>query len=293
METRPTLGVVAISFNEERDLPGFLDHLLPWVDEIVIVDDGSTDRTAEIAAAAGDQVRFLVSPRKDGEYYSDQRNKGIAAATSEWLLHMDIDERVTPELATEIVTAIQDPTKDGYRFRRLNFFLHRPMKGGGLQNWNLIHLARRTLFRFGGKMHETCLLDAPEERVGQLHHRIWHLNEIDYEKRLRKSWTYAAIKCEDILESGYRVRRYDLVLRPFTSAITNYFWHGGYRDGFMGVLWALHCFDSIFRSYALAWDAQNRVSRESLDEDVRQLWKTARKKTSSLLPQITYETIDP
>ena len=59
-KSEPTLGVVAIAYNEEQDLPGFLDHLLPWVDEIVIVDDGSTDRTAEIAASAGGKVNFTA-----------------------------------------------------------------------------------------------------------------------------------------------------------------------------------------------------------------------------------------
>src|SRR2546428_14092308 len=96
---RPTLGVVAISHNEETDMPGFLEHLLPWVDEIVIVDDGSTDETIQIARAAGPKVKIISSPRQPGEYYSHQRNKGIDAATSDWLLHMDIVERVTPELA--------------------------------------------------------------------------------------------------------------------------------------------------------------------------------------------------
>src|SRR5687767_11794205 len=99
----PTLGVVAISHNEERDIGAFLEHLLPWVDEIVIVDDGSTDGTAHLIRAASAKIKFVESPRTCDEYYSHQRNKGIKAATADWLLHMDIDERVTPALAEEIL----------------------------------------------------------------------------------------------------------------------------------------------------------------------------------------------
>ena len=269
---RPTLGVVAISYNEERDLPGFLEHLLPWVDEIVIVDDGSTDRTAEIAAAGGDRVRFLVSPRAEGAYYSDQRNKGIDAATSDWLLHMDIDERVPPELAAEILQAIRDDGKDGYRFRRLNFFLHRPMRGGGWETWNLVHLARRTRFRFGGKMHETCLLDAPPERVGQLEHPMWHLNDDSYVERVRKSGTYSSVAAEDLLESQKTVRPRDLVLAPLRRLVVMYVLKRGYRDGVPGLLFALHSATATFRSFALAWDAQNRVSRSEVEDAFKALW---------------------
>ena len=63
MNTKPTLGVVAISYNEEKDLPGFLGHLIAWVDEIVIVDDGSNDATEQIAYRNGSKVNYIKSKR--------------------------------------------------------------------------------------------------------------------------------------------------------------------------------------------------------------------------------------
>ena len=275
-ESRPTLGVVAISHNEEADLGAFFEHLLPWVDEIVIVDDGSTDSTPQLARAAGEKVTFITAPRARGEYYSHQRNKGIAAAQSDWLLHMDIDERVTPELAAEIRDAIADESKDGYRFRRLNFFLHRPMRGGGWQNWNLVHLARREKFRFGGKMHETTLLDAPPERVGQLREPMWHLNDCDYVERVRKNMTYMQVEAENLLERGVRVRWFDFIIQPLRRVLKSYLLEGGYKDGVIGVLYAMYVLTGTFNWYATAWDRANAISRSELEGKLRDLWLAQR-----------------
>ena len=267
--SKQTLGVVAICKNEERDLPGFLDHLLPWVDEIVLVDDGSDDRTESIASAAGETVNFMVSPRAEGEYYADQRNKGIVAAKSDWLLHMDIDERIPRGLAKEIQDAIQNPGFDGYKFRRLNYFLHRPMRGGGWQDWNMVHLAKRELFHFEGMFHETCVLDAPPERVGQLTVRMLHLNDASYRDRMRKSFTYSEEQAQRLARRYRRVGWIHLLGLPVVEFIRKYMLKKGFRDGVPGFLFSLHSADAMFRACALVWDEQNRIPREQLEKDLR------------------------
>ncbi len=263
-----TLGVVAISYNEEQDLPGFLGHLLPWVDEIVIVDDGSVDQTEKIAASVGEKVKFIIAPRKDGEFYSHQRNKGIMAAESDWLLHMDIDERVSPSLAEEIRLAIEDPGKDAYRYRRLNYFMHRPMRGGGWQDWNLVHLARREVFRFGGMFHEDCIVDAPPERIGQLKSFMWHLNDDSYLERMRKSNSYCEEQAMNLQSRGLRIRWWHFLVLPAVEFLKKYFKRKGYRDGTLGLLFALHATSARFKACALVWDEQNRTSRSEVEEQV-------------------------
>ncbi len=262
---RPTLGVVAISYNEEQDLPRFIEHLLPWVDEIIIVDDGSTDRTAEIAAAGGEKVKFIVAPREKDEFYSHQRNKGIAAANSEWLLHMDIDERLPTELAKEVCLAIQDPNKDGFRYRRLNYFLHRPMRGGSWQDWNQIHLARRSKFHFEGMFHETCCLDAAEGRVGQLTTRMHHLNDCSFFDRLRKSNQYLEEVVEGLKSRGCRAGYFSLLWAPSKEFVKKYFFKLGFRDGVPGLISAIHSATAIFRAYAVLWEQQNQIDRAHLE----------------------------
>lgn len=270
----PTLGVVAISYNEQRDLPGFLANLLPWVDEIVIVDDGSTDSTPELAAEAADKVVLLVSPREAGEYFSHQRNKGIDAARSDWLLHMDIDERVPPKLAQEICKAIRREEMDAYRYRRLNFFLHRPMRGGGWQRWNLVHLARREVFRFGGMYHEDCLVDAPRERIGQLENPMWHLNDADYGERMGKSLRYIEVEAESILAKRKGGAWWHLVFPPLKEFLKKYLVLAGYRDGVPGLLFAIHSACAVFKAHALAWDRLHPLARKELESQMEALWES-------------------
>jgi (heptosyl)LPS beta-1,4-glucosyltransferase len=266
----PTLGVVSISRNEEKDLPAFIDHLLPWVDEIVIVDDGSTDRTAEIAQAGGEKVKFILSPRTSGEYFSHQRNKGIATATSDWLLHMDIDERVTTKLAHEILEAVRDESKDAYRFRRLNFFLNRPMRGGGWQDWNLVHLSRRNILRFDGMYHEECVVDIPPERIGQLKEKMWHLNDESYKERMEKSFLYCQEQAKRLSARGQKIQWWHLVVLPAVEFIKKFFLRKGYQDGVLGLLWGLHCSCAMFKACALVWDEQNSFDREKIEQQLRE-----------------------
>lgn len=269
----PTLGVVAISRNEEEDLNGFLENLLPWVDEIVIIDDGSTDLTLELARSAGEKVNAVPSPRGDGEYFASQRNLGIDTAKSDWLLHMDIDERVSAELGLEILLAVRSSEHDAYRFRRLNYFLHRPMRGGGLADWNQVHLARRECLRFGGMYHEEIQLSVPENRVGQLKGLMLHLNDRSFLERLQKSSSYQMEAAERIRSTKKRLGYRHIWFSFVWSFLYKYFFKLGFLDGSAGLIWALHSATAEFRAHALVWDEQNRIPRSKLESEVRKSWR--------------------
>lgn len=269
----PTLGVVAISYNEEVDLPGFLANLDPWVDEIVIIDDGSSDRTAEIAVQASPKLNFIVSRRKDGEFYADQRNKGIDAAKSDWLLHLDIDERVPKALAEEILAAIRSNQYDAYRYRRLNYFLHRPMRAGGWADWNLVHLAKREVFRFGGMFHESIHLSINDDRVGQLREKMHHLNDDSYSERLRKSMNYQKEVISHLKKKEVKVSYTKLLMAVLKEFAYKYFYKRGFSDGTAGLISAIHSSYAIFRAYALLWDEQNRIERASIEGKFQNQWE--------------------
>ena len=142
-----------------------------------------------------------------------------------------------------------------------------------MQRWNLIHLARRDKFRFGGKMHETTLLAAPMERVGQLQAFMWHLGDSVYAERLRKNTTYMEILVEELLRRNEKIHWHDLLIRPIADFFKNYVVRQGWRDGVLGLIWALHCTSGLVRILLLVWDAQNRIPREVLEARCKQIWE--------------------
>jgi len=271
---RVTLGVVAISRNEEKDMRAFLAHLLPWVDEIIVVDDQSTDSTTDIIRAAGPKVKLLQHRMSEEQGFAGQRNAGIEAATADWLLHMDIDERVTPALAYEMLRAIQDETKNAYRYHLHNFFLHRPMRGGSWQSWNKPWLVRRGKHHFRNRVHEECIVDGASETIGQLTAKMWHLNDENYRERMRKSMQYCELEADRILERGCPVQWYDFVVRPGAMLLRRYILQQGFRDGVLGLISAIHSADAVFRAYVLAWDKQHDIPRSQLEQEILEQWST-------------------
>lgn len=270
---RPTLGVVAISRNEEVDMPGFLKHLRPWVDEVVIIDELSVDRTEEIVLEVMPEASFISRKRDEKDGFAGQRNAGISAISTEWILHMDIDMRVTPDLAREILEAINASDKNAYRFRLLNYFLHRPMRGGGWQNWNQPWLARNGKHHFENKVHEKCLVEGGEKAIGQLRAEMLHLNDESYLERMRKSFQYSQLEAEKILNKGYYVRWHDFLWRPMKALVSRYLINYAYRDRTPGLISAIHSACASFRAYAIAWDQQNRISREEIEGHILDLWQ--------------------
>ena len=254
---KPCIGAVAISYNEGADLPGFIDCLIEWVEEIIIIDDGSTDNSIEIIQSyQSSKIKFIVSPRREGEYYADQRNKGIQSATTDWLLHMDIDERVTVELKDEILKSIESNSCDAFRFKRLNYFLGKPMKGGGWADWNQVHLAKRESLTFTGMYHEGIDL-VSNTRIGQLQAKMVHLNDKDYKERLFKSYRYLEEIKNNMSKKYSKISLLGVLGLGLRDFVLKFFWKKGFLDGKLGIIWALHGAMAQWKAAIWLWDEQN------------------------------------
>ena len=181
---------------------------------------------------------------------------------------MDCDERLSPELAREIFTILPHSPLNAYRYRRLNYFLNRPMRHGGWGTWNGPQIARRGAHRFEGRLHEGCIVEGGEAMIGQLRGLMHHLNDFDLSQRFAKSAHYTDVEAELLLAHGHTVRSRDLCWWPVREFLKKYLAQGGFRDGVPGFIAATHAATAKFRALALAWDRQHAIPRERLEASV-------------------------
>lgn len=247
------LSIVIIAHNEEANIGRTLASVQPLVAdgnaEIIVVDSVSTDRTVEISKSLGAKV-FI----EDWKGYAAQKNAAIDKATGDWILSLDADEEVEPELATKILVAISEQQRlAGYWMARKNFFLGRWIKRGGFwPDWKL-RLFRRGAGRFENRaVHEDIQLQGLTAKLhgALLHHSYPTLADyIDHMNR------YSSLGAEMVVAKTYRrFSLYNIVLRPLATFLYNYFFRLGFLDGREGLL--LHLYHAVYVSwkYAKAWE---------------------------------------
>lgn len=247
-----TLSVALITKNEEANLRRTLESVR-WANEIVVVDSGSTDRTAEIAGEFG--AKFLV---EDWRGFGAQKNFAIAQCTGEWVLALDADEEVSPELAQEIEALLAgSPDRDAYFLPRRNFFLGRWIRHGGYWPDPKLRLFRRGRAQFEERaVHETMQCSGPTGRLrGPLLHHAYPTLESYIEHMNR----YSTLGAGQALARGKPSRGtvpflWNGCLNPAATFLYNYVLRGGFLDGREGLL--LHLYHSVYVSwkYAKAWE---------------------------------------
>lgn len=252
--------MVLITQDEEANLPGTLESVMPLVrdgrGEIIVVDSGSTDRTLEIARSFG--AKIFSEPWKG---FAAQKNSAMDKASGDWVLQLDADEALEPELATEIAAAIAaDSSLVGYWIPRKNFFLGRWIRHGGFYPDPKLRLIRRGAGKFEEYgAHPTIKLPS-SVGVGRLNHAMLHHAYPTLRGYINHMNSYSSSGAEVAVAKGYR--RFsvsDIVTRPLLTFIYNYFFRLGFLDGREGLL--LHLYHSVYVSwkYAKAWELARKT----------------------------------
>jgi glycosyltransferase involved in cell wall biosynthesis len=254
METprRATLSVAIVTLNEEANLPGTLASVA-WADEIVVVDSGSTDATRAIVQSHG--ARFVAEPWRG---FAGQKNFALSLCTSEWVLSLDADEAVSPELAASIQNALAaPPSHTAYALPRRNFFLGRWIRHGGYYPDVKLRLFPRGQGNFQETpVHETAIFAGNVETLdGDLMHGAYPTlaSYLDHMQR------YSTLGAGIALARG-RTGSTPLsflsgvLLNPLATFFYNYVLRLGFLDGREGLL--LHLYHSAYVSwkYAKAWE---------------------------------------
>lgn len=241
-DNKQELSVVLATFNEEENLPQCLDSIRDLADEIIVVDGSSIDKTVEIANKYGAKVDVV----KNLPNFHINKQKAIDLATKDWILQLDADERVTPELKAEIESRIKnyESETNGYWVARKNWFLGRfLMKGGQYPDYTL-----RFYRRGKGHLPQVHVHEQAEVvgRVGYLKHALLHYPYKNFASYLVKWNRYNDLLASQIIESlrnknflkkieyaiGY------LIVKPTHWFLTTYIRHKGFMDLWPGFVFS-------------------------------------------------------
>jgi len=240
------LSAAVIAKNEEEKIGRCIDSL-SFADEIIVVDSGSQDRTVEIARSRGAQVVF-----HEWEGHIQQKNFAIDQTRGEWVLSLDADEIVSPELREEILKAINDPAVDGYAIPRLVYYINRWIFHSGWYPARKVRLFRRGKGRWGGENpHDRITL---EGREGTLKGDMYHLSFDDISDHLKTINSFTDIAAEERAAKSDKSSWLAIVTRPPATFLKMYLLKLGFLDGVPGFIVASLSAYHVFCKYVKIWE---------------------------------------
>lgn len=245
-----------IARNEEKNLPRTLESVR-WADEIIIVDSGSVDRTPEIARSFGAQHSF----NRDFRGHPEQKSIAIAKCACDWILLLDADEVVSPELASEIQKTIANPQFEAYWIPRLNLFMGRWIRHGGFYPDHKLRLWRSGSAKMATHVgpHGTPQFAGPK---GTLKHDLIHYAYPSFEQYLSHMNDYSSENVEVLVERGKAATLpgffWLALLNPVATFLKNYVFRLGFLDGIAGLIYHLNHSVYIHWKYVKAWEGRKR-----------------------------------
>ncbi|MES2771129.1 MAG: glycosyltransferase family 2 protein [Pseudomonadota bacterium] len=263
---RQPVSVVLITLNAASALGACLDSVR-FADEILVVDSGSQDDSIALAERYGARVIH-----QDWLGFGRQKQYAVTQAKHDWVLCLDADERLSPELRTSIEAALSQPAAQVYRLARCNYFLGRYLRHGeGYPDWNIRLFNRRYARWSDDSVHEHVL---SEVAPASLHGDLLHESAESLSRYLEKQNRYTSLAANAAFASGKthssRRLRVRLLLSPSLRFIRLYFFRLGFLDGIPGLI---HCVIACFNSFSkyaklieLAHDAEQNTQKTSKEK---------------------------
>ncbi len=240
------LSVIVITHNEAHNIEACL-RSVAFADQIVVVDSGSTDNTVQLATALGAQVHL----RTDWAGFGVQKNRALALASSEWVLSIDADERVTPQLQRQIEQAIAAPAFDVYEFPRLSSYCGQPIRHSGWYPDRVKRLFRREAATFSDDLvHERLVTEA---QAGRLDADLLHESFTSFESVLDKMNRYSSAGAKGLLVKGRKGSLASALGHGLWAFLRTYVFRLGFLDGRMGLVLAISNAEGTYYRYLKLW----------------------------------------
>lgn len=245
-----TLSVCIITLNEEANIARTLQSVKGIADEVIVVDSGSTDATVSLAQKSG--ARVFAEPWKG---FAAQKNSALAKATSDWILSLDADEEVSPDLAASVAAVVSSPNPEftGYTINRRNLYFGKWIKRCGYYPDPKLRLVRRGAAEFELRaVHEDMKMSVTTGHLkGDLIHHAYPTLEsfIDHANH------YSSLGAGMVVsEKRVGFSFINIVLRPMVRFIYSYFFRLGFLDGKEGLLVLMNHAAYVSWKYAKAWE---------------------------------------
>ena len=241
-----SLSVTLITQDEAHHIAACLSSVA-FADQLVVLDSGSRDSTREIAAARGAEV----SVNSDWRGFGLQKNRALALATSDWVLSLDADERVTADLRAEILAVLQNPQYDYYSFPRLSSYCGQDIWHSGWYPDRVVRLFKRTAAQFSDDLvHERLLTSGP---VGKLHAPLLHETTENLEAVLDKINRYSSAGAQGLASKGTRGSLGKALTHGAWAFVRTYLLQRGFLDGRMGLILAISNAEATYYRYLKLW----------------------------------------
>jgi len=255
---RESLSILIPTFNEEHNIRDCLESV-KWADEIFVVDSFSHDKTLDICREYTDRI-------VQHEYVNSatQKNWAIPQTAHDWVMIVDADERVSPQLRESIQKALENPTAyDAFFVKRESFFLGKLIRHGGWERDYVLRLFNKTRGRYQEK--EVHARIETEGHEGHLEGPLYHYTYRDLDQFFEKFDRYSKWAAGDLSSAGRRATWTNLSLRPFMRFLKMIVLRRGFLDGKHGLVLSMLAAFSVFMKYARLWE---KGLQENPTEDV-------------------------